>query len=115
MTRGNIPYPGMEVADVYAFVKRGGRMAKPEICLDAIYEIMLDCWRVDPTRRPSFDRIVQRIEAVIKQEDTKTTYVFLNVNYVDYPIDEYYAREDARWAKRAADEEAGRVYANFKR
>ena len=67
-------------------------MAKPEICFDEIYELMLDCWRVDPQRRPSFDWIVQRIQAILREKETNNTYVCLNVNYVNYPIEEFYAK-----------------------
>ena len=70
-------------------------MAKPEVCYDEIYEIMLDCWRVDPNWRPSFESIVYRIQKIIREKETNSTYVYvnMNVNYVDYPIEEFYARK----------------------
>ena len=91
MTRGNIPYAGLPGTGVLEFVKSGGRLAKPEICLDEIYELMLDCWRVDPQERPSFDWIVQLIETIVQEkEETNSTYVSRNVDYVNYPIKEFY-------------------------
>ena len=97
MTRGSIPYSWLEYVGVVEFIKfinGGDRLAKPEICLNEVYEIMLDCWQVDPNRRPSFDRIVRRIETAIREKETGgNRYVSPNLKYVNYPVEKYYARE----------------------
>ena len=54
-TKGAMPYPGMNNRQVLEQVERGYRMPKPQICPDALYEIMLSCWRHKPEDRLTFD------------------------------------------------------------
>lgn len=96
MTRGQTPYSDLELIEVFEFVKGGHRLAKPEVCPNEIYEIMLDCWRAESNRRPSFDQIIQRIEIVTTGKEQFNTSVSREVTYVNYPVKEYYAREGDR-------------------
>ena len=59
------PYPGIAVDGVVTFVLRGNRMAKPQECTDAMYDLMLQCWQLEPKSRPPFSAIVSMIEAMI--------------------------------------------------
>ena len=45
VTYGRIPYPGMTNAEVLQQVERGYRMPSPPGTPEALYEIMLDCWK----------------------------------------------------------------------
>ncbi|KAJ7382832.1 hypothetical protein OS493_032467 [Desmophyllum pertusum] len=60
---GKMPYSGlgggMEVVD---FLKSGQRLKQPDGCPDKIYEIMISCWRPDPSQRPSFSELVTSLE-----------------------------------------------------
>lgn len=40
------------------------RMSKPRKCHDEIYELMLDCWTLDPNGRPSFRTIRKRLNDI---------------------------------------------------
>uniref|UniRef100_A0AC35U329 Tyrosine-protein kinase n=1 Tax=Rhabditophanes sp. KR3021 TaxID=114890 RepID=A0AC35U329_9BILA len=55
MTRGQVPYAGMQNREVLEQVSLGYRMPMPRDCPDMIYEIMLKCWDSIPERRPTFD------------------------------------------------------------
>ncbi|KAI6170392.1 Protein kinase domain-containing protein [Aphelenchoides bicaudatus] len=73
-TLGNLPYSDVE--SVLSFLESGQRLSKPEYSTDEIYEIMIDCWQVDPSDRPTFTIICQLLTKMI---ETAT----LHYNYVD--------------------------------
>lgn len=97
MTRGNVPYPTLEGYDVLRYLKAGNRMQKPETCPDQVYEIMLDCWQVNSKLRPPFSKIVERIKTIIKEKESEVNiYSNLNVNYVNYSVEQYYSQNARR-------------------
>ena len=111
MTRGNVPYPTLEGYQVLDYLKRGNRMQKPETCPDQIYEIMLDCWQVNSRLRPPFREIVERIEAIIKnKENEMNIYSNLNVNYVNFEVDLYYAQNSKKLEQLEKLEKASSTY-----
>ncbi|XP_077985663.1 uncharacterized protein LOC144440221 [Glandiceps talaboti] len=69
---GDDPYPEMTVEDVLYELQQGYRMPKPSHCSVQMYSLMADCWDEDPSERPSFDEITNRIENEIRDlHDTK--------------------------------------------
>ena len=46
---------GMTNRDVLEQVERGYRMAKPRICPESMFEIMLKCWDKKAEERPTFE------------------------------------------------------------
>lgn len=54
-TYGCVPYPGMTNRDVLEQVERGYRMAKPRICPESMFEVMLQCWNKKAEERPTFE------------------------------------------------------------
>ncbi|XP_020619347.1 angiopoietin-1 receptor-like isoform X3 [Orbicella faveolata] len=59
---GKMPYSGLGGMEVVEFIKSGKRLTKPERCPDEIYEIMMLCWRPDPSERLSFAELVTSLE-----------------------------------------------------
>ena len=57
VTKGRIPYPGMTNEQVREAVPRGYRMRIPKNCPKPFYQIMLDCWKVNDDKRPTFNNI----------------------------------------------------------
>ncbi|CAG5132713.1 unnamed protein product, partial [Candidula unifasciata] len=57
MTRGRIPYPGMDNKTVLDQVERGYRMDKPANTPDGVYTKMLECWLERPEQRPTFEHL----------------------------------------------------------
>eukprot|EP01147_Barroeca_monosierra_P004478 gene4478-6723_t len=51
---GEKPYKGLKGREVIMMVKRGERLAKPPHCPKWAYELMLSCWDIEPTKRPTF-------------------------------------------------------------
>uniref|UniRef100_A0A8B9RJX0 receptor protein-tyrosine kinase n=1 Tax=Astyanax mexicanus TaxID=7994 RepID=A0A8B9RJX0_ASTMX len=63
---GSSPYPGMPVdSRFYKMIKEGYRMDSPEFAPGEMYEIMHSCWDAEPFKRPSFEKIVEKIEQQI--------------------------------------------------
>lgn len=75
---GHIPYPGISNRELFKLLKSGYRMDKPAICSDALYELMLDCWRADPEERPSFEQLITRMEQMMTRD---APYCDLNEEY----------------------------------
>ena len=97
---GNIPYPALETYLVLDYIKKNNRLQQPQTCPDEIYELMLDCWQINPMLRPMFDDIVRRIKAIIaKKEQEFDNQSSLSVNYVNFPIEQYYSRNEERISK----------------
>ena len=62
LTKGAMPYPGMNNRQVLEAVDRGYRMPKPDGCPDTLYEIMLSCWKDEPESRWTFDYLQSALE-----------------------------------------------------
>jgi fyn-related kinase len=62
VTYGRIPYPGMTNAEVLHQVEKGYRMPSPPGTPEALYTIMLDCWKANPEERPTFETLQWRLE-----------------------------------------------------
>ncbi|XP_077439612.1 mast/stem cell growth factor receptor kita isoform X1 [Vanacampus margaritifer] len=75
---GNSPYPGMPVdAKFYKRIKEGYRLDSPEFAPCEMYQIMRSCWDANPIQRPSFRKVVERIE---QQLSDATKHIYLNFN-----------------------------------
>ena len=95
MTKGDVPYPTLDIDRVLDFLENEQRMKKPETCPAEIYELMLDCWQLDFEARPSFDKIVARIETLIDEEKAEfeiAKNLSQNVYYND--MDNYLIKKD---------------------
>ena len=57
VTHGDEPYPWMTDDEVLAQVTQGYRMPQPPGCPDPLYQIMLECWKTDPEKRPTFENL----------------------------------------------------------
>ena len=62
ITRGAMPYPGMNNRQVLEAVERGYRMPPPEGCPDPLYNIMLSCWKHECEERPTFESLKNLLE-----------------------------------------------------
>ena len=55
VTKGGIPYPGMDNSQIISEVEKGYRMPIMSGCPEPLYNIMLQTWNKDPDNRPTFD------------------------------------------------------------
>uniref|UniRef100_UPI00358E9123 tyrosine-protein kinase receptor UFO-like n=1 Tax=Myxine glutinosa TaxID=7769 RepID=UPI00358E9123 len=66
VTRGQMPYPGIQNHEIYDYLQQGYRLKQPADCLDDLYAIMSSCWHVNPNERPSFDKLRRQLEDLLK-------------------------------------------------
>lgn len=45
----------------------GGRLPCPELCPDAVFRLMEQCWAYEPGQRPSFSTIYQELQCIRKR------------------------------------------------
>jgi len=56
-TLGGKPYKGMTGEEVFSFVASGHRMRRSSMINPELYNLMLQCWQEDPSKRPTFSAI----------------------------------------------------------
>ena len=57
VTKGSLPYLYMTDEQVLEAVLQGYHMPEPKDCPKPFYQIMLDCWRLNDDKRPTFNNI----------------------------------------------------------
>ncbi|XP_051500952.1 tyrosine-protein kinase fynb isoform X3 [Myxocyprinus asiaticus] len=62
VTKGRVPYPGMNNREVLEQVERGYRMPCPQDCPSSLHDLMLLCWKKDPEERPTFEYLQAFLE-----------------------------------------------------
>ncbi|XP_031717622.1 tyrosine-protein kinase fynb isoform X1 [Anarrhichthys ocellatus] len=62
VTKGRVPYPGMNNREVLEQVERGYRMPCPQDCPISLHELMLQCWKKDAEERPTFEYLQAFLE-----------------------------------------------------
>uniref|UniRef100_A0A3Q3WH94 receptor protein-tyrosine kinase n=1 Tax=Mola mola TaxID=94237 RepID=A0A3Q3WH94_MOLML len=64
-TLGGSPYPGVPVEELFKLLKEGHRMEKPPVCTQELYLTMRDCWHAAPSRRPTFQQLVEDLDRTL--------------------------------------------------
>ena len=65
-TYGVSPYPGVDLTNVYHLLESGYRMDCPQGCPPTVYELMKQCWRWNPSDRPTFRQIHHALETMFQ-------------------------------------------------
>lgn len=65
----------------YKRISEGYRMEKPLYAPSCVYDIMLECWAPEPTERPTFSALVDRIGDMMS-EGLRNHYIDLNTEYM---------------------------------
>ncbi|KAG7465669.1 hypothetical protein MATL_G00155980 [Megalops atlanticus] len=60
-TLGKQPYPAYSNMEVLHHVSTGGRLPAPADGPQSLYELMLKCWRTEPSQRPSFRSLQEHL------------------------------------------------------
>ncbi|KAK3610517.1 hypothetical protein CHS0354_008946 [Potamilus streckersoni] len=69
LTRGVTPYPDVDNGDLRNYLEGGKRLKKPRECPENIYQLMLQCWVMNPCDRPTFRQIADEIQSFISTEN----------------------------------------------
>uniref|UniRef100_G3NQK1 Tyrosine-protein kinase n=1 Tax=Gasterosteus aculeatus aculeatus TaxID=481459 RepID=G3NQK1_GASAC len=62
ITKGRVPYPGMNNREVLEQVERGYRMPCAQDCPASLHELMLQCWRREADERHTFEYLQSFLE-----------------------------------------------------
>ncbi|KAI1727035.1 protein tyrosine kinase domain-containing protein [Ditylenchus destructor] len=54
---GDNPYPNVVATDMLAHLTAGNRLCRPETCPMEIYDLMTQCWTMEPDKRPTADDV----------------------------------------------------------
>jgi len=87
-SEGRQPYGAMNNLEVIEFMSAGRRLAKPDSVPDDLYALMLQCWTVDPSSRPSISFFVEYFAKMV--ETTKQTaqhsYALTDSQHLSTPL-----------------------------
>ncbi|KAM9519277.1 angiopoietin-1 receptor-like isoform 1-T1 [Salvelinus alpinus] len=67
---GGTPYCGMTCAELYEKLPQSYRLEKPLNCDDEVYDLMGQCWREKPYKRPSFQQILVSLKRMLEERKT---------------------------------------------
>jgi hypothetical protein len=70
---GSAPYGGRTNPEVMTMVMSGARHSKPSACPEWLYDTVLQCWDIEPSKRPTFPQLERTIrEASVQKISTRT-------------------------------------------
>jgi len=88
LTIGETPYPTISNHELLGALKSGYRMDKPQMCSDEMYELMRQCWKENPTERPSFAVIRKQLERMMLKHCPYLDMADANYSYAPcYDVD----------------------------
>ena len=61
---GATPWPDVADLDVIRRVRRNDKMARPERCPAAVYAVMVQCWDLNPTARPTAAEVEHQLRTM---------------------------------------------------
>lgn len=64
IANGSDPYPGLTIEEAQQHICSGTHMPRPHNCLGKFYTLMLDCWKLDPWTRPTFESLSDLLDHV---------------------------------------------------
>ncbi|KAG8440307.1 hypothetical protein GDO86_006172 [Hymenochirus boettgeri] len=65
---GRVPYPRIALKDVVPKVENGYKMDAPDGCPPVVYDVMKQCWHLDPKQRPTFRKLRDQLEHIKAKE-----------------------------------------------
>lgn len=69
VTLGAVPYSSISVENILKVLRTGYRMERPNHCHMLLYELMTLCWHTNPTDRPSFDELSEKLHNFLSMEN----------------------------------------------
>jgi hypothetical protein len=79
-SEGKIPFGGMSNVEVVEAIHQGRRLSKPDIMIDSLYELLLQCWDIDASNRPNLSEIFDELDhwwKKVNSSEVKGTHVQL--------------------------------------
>lgn len=67
VSRGKTPYPGVHNHELLDLLLTGHRLKPTEDCDSKLWEVMFSCWESEPTQRPGFRELADRLKALLSE------------------------------------------------
>ncbi|XP_046482609.1 vascular endothelial growth factor receptor 1-like isoform X2 [Neodiprion pinetum] len=80
------PYHGIRPENMYQTLIEGYRMERPKYAPQILYDMMLHCWKEEPSERPSFESLIWKISEMV-DEHVKLYYLDLGNSYTEMYAD----------------------------
>uniref|UniRef100_A0A673GMG0 Tyrosine-protein kinase n=1 Tax=Sinocyclocheilus rhinocerous TaxID=307959 RepID=A0A673GMG0_9TELE len=78
---GRVPYPRIPLKEVVPRVEKGYKMEAPDGCPAAVYDLMKQCWTLDPAGRPSFRLLREKLQHIrLIAEETSPSRILIPVS-----------------------------------
>lgn len=71
-------FESKSMMELYQWLQNGNRLSKPLLCNENIYEVMINCWKLDSNARPKFINLENIFEEISESCGNETG---LNVNF----------------------------------
>ncbi|KAI2654214.1 Proto-oncogene tyrosine-protein kinase ROS [Labeo rohita] len=71
MTLGKLPYPTYTNHEVLTHISTGARLPSPDGCPKRLYNLMMSCWKQEPTERPNFQYLEKTLRKMRDYEADK--------------------------------------------
>lgn len=72
------PYPGIDNQSILQELSNGHRMNMPEFAPQRLYDFMLECWNVEPSKRPSFTDLACKLGVMLEDSEREVCYLQIN-------------------------------------
>lgn len=66
-SHGKVPYEQLDTDTIKENKAQGIHLEKPDTCPDDVYDLMKDCWILNPDNRPQFQTIFERMHHITEQ------------------------------------------------
>ncbi|XP_066536535.1 tyrosine-protein kinase receptor TYRO3 [Hoplias malabaricus] len=90
MSRGKTPYPGISNHELLEMLDGGHRLKQGE-CDNKLYEVMLSCWHRNPSQRPCFTELTQRLKALLSE--LPLLEASMEAHYINQGLEAAYSNE----------------------
>lgn len=62
--------PSQALKEVSDMVQKGYQMGAPDGCPPSIYNLMKNCWELEPGKRPSFKKLTEKLQKALTHTDS---------------------------------------------
>ncbi|MFT7801065.1 receptor tyrosine-protein kinase erbB-3-like isoform X2 [Arapaima gigas] len=92
MSFGAEPYASIRPQEVPDLLEKGERLSQPPICTIDVYMVMVKCWMIDESVRPTFKELASEFTRMAR-DPLRYLVIKTNSNQADVPPDEQHRNE----------------------
>lgn len=82
-----VPYADVPTEKMLVRLQEGHRLLRPKYATQSLYDVMRECWCVEPGHRPRFDTLARRLGEMLPA-DVRQEFIDMNDQYMQVNIEE---------------------------